>query len=103
VNHNLLARSLAVLLLGILFSYYIDYHERKTRRLGREQYLAGEAREFDESIANPTPFAAMVVGAVLVIGFFVLVYETVVMAISFALKSTAGAGKSTEGTSIPFS
>jgi hypothetical protein len=90
-------------MLGILFGYYIDYDERKTRRLGREQYLAGEARKFDGSISDPTPFAAMVVGAVLVLGFFVFAYEVVVMVISAALKSTLGAGKPTEGTSIPFS
>jgi hypothetical protein len=104
LNRNLLARSLAVLLLGVLSGYYIDYDERKTRRLGREQYLAGEARKFDESISDPTPLTAMVVGAVLVIGFFVFVYEIVVMVISVALKSkTVGAGKPAEGTSIPFS
>jgi len=103
VNRNLLARSLAVLLLGILFGYYIDYDERKARRLGREQYLASEARQFDRSISDPTPLAAMVVGAVLVMGLFVLAYEIVVMVISVALKSTVGAGKSTEGTNIPFS
>jgi hypothetical protein len=71
--------------------------------LGREQYLAGEGRKFDGSISDPTPFAAMVVGAVLVIGFFAFVYEVVVMVISVALKATVGTGKPTEGTNIPFS
>ena len=104
MNRNLLARSLAVLLLGILFGYFIDYHERKTRRLGREQYLASQARRFDGSISHGTPLPAMVVGAVLVVGFFVFVYELVVMVISVALKSkTVGAGKPTEETNIPFS
>jgi hypothetical protein len=104
VNRNLLARSLAVLLLGILFGYYIDYNERKTRRLGREQYLAGEAQKFDKSISHAIPLPAMIVGAVLVVGFFLFVYEIIVMVISVALKSkTAGAGKPTEETNIPFS
>jgi hypothetical protein len=104
VNRNLLARSLAVLLLGILFGYYIDYNERKTRRLGREQHLAQEAKKFDRSVEAPTPLAALIVGAVFVIGFFVFVYEIVVMVISVALKSkTVSAGKPTEETNIPFS
>ncbi|MGB2899409.1 MAG: hypothetical protein WBB89_09100 [Candidatus Acidiferrum sp.] len=104
MNRNLLARSLAVLLLGILFGYYIDYNERKTRQLGREQHLAQEAKKFDRSVEDPTPLAAMVVGAVLVVGFFIFVYEIVVMVISVALKSkTVGAGKPTEETNIPFS
>jgi hypothetical protein len=101
VNRNLLARSVAVLLLGILFGYYINYDERKTRQLGREQHLASEARKFDELNSNPTPPAAMIVGAVLFIGFFVFVYEIVVMIISAALKSRAIGAEKPAG--IPFS
>lgn len=104
MNRNLLARSLAVLLIGILFGYYIDYDERKTRQLGREQHLAQEAQKFDRSVEDPTPLAALIVGAVFVIGFSVFVYEIIVMVISVALKSKAvGAGKPTEETNIPFS
>jgi len=104
MNRNLLARSIAVLLLGILFGYYIANDERKTRQLGREQYLAREAGKFDGMKSDPTPLAAMIVGAVLVLAFFVFVYEIVVMTISAALKSMAiGAEKPIENKSIPFS
>ena len=104
MNRNLLSRSLAVLLLGVLFGYYIDYDERKTRQLGREQHLAQEAKKFDRSVEDPTPLAALIAGAVFVVGFFVFVYEIIVMVISVALKSKAvGAGKPPEETNIPFS
>jgi len=104
LNRNLLARSLAVLLLGILFGYFVDYDERKTRQLGREQHLAQEAQKFDRLVEDPTPRAALMVGAVFVIGLFVFVYEIVAIVIFAVLKSkTAGAGKPTGDTSIPFS
>jgi hypothetical protein len=104
MNRNLLARSLAVLLLGILFGFYIDYNERETRQMDREQYLAREGRKFDDSKSDPTPRAAMIVGAVIVIGGFVFLYEIVVVGISAALKSKdLGAGKPMGDTGIPFS
>ena len=104
MNRNLLARSIAVILLGILFGYYIDYDERKTRQMDREQYLAREGRKFDDSKSDPTPRAAMIIGAVIVVGGFVFLYEIVALGISAALKSKElGAGKSAGDTSIPFS
>jgi hypothetical protein len=104
VNRNLLARSIAVLLLGILFGYFVDYDERKTRQLTREQYIARETKKFDEMTSDPTPLAALVVGSVLVLGFFVFVNEIVVLIISTALKSqNIGAEKPPGSTSIPFS
>jgi hypothetical protein len=104
VNRNLLARSIAVILLGILFGYFVDYDERKTRQLSREQYIARETKKFDEMKPDPTPLAAMVVGSVMVLGLFVFVYEIVVLVVSSALKSkNVGAEKSPGNTSIPFS
>jgi hypothetical protein len=82
-----------------LFGYYIDYHERKTRQLGREQHLAQEAQKFDRLIEHPTPLPALIVGAVFVLGLFAFVYEIVVIVIFAVLKSK----KPTADTSIPFS
>ncbi len=104
MNRNLLARSLAVLFLGILFGFYIDHDERKTRQMDREQYLAREGRKLDDWKSDPTPRAAMIVGAVVVTGLFAGAYEIVVMILSAALKSKGlGAGKPAGDTSIPFS
>ena len=104
MNRNLMARSIAVILLGILFGYYVAYNERKTRQMGREQYLAEEGRKFDAAKLDPTPPAAMIVGAVVVTGLLAVVYEVVVIIISAVLKSkAAGAEKPTAYTSTPFS
>jgi hypothetical protein len=103
MNRNLLARSIAVLLLGILFGWYINYDQRKTRQMSREQHLASEARKFDESISNPTPAAAMVVGGIIVLGAFVFLYEIVTIGVSAVLKSMAvGAEKTASNANIPF-
>jgi hypothetical protein len=104
VNRNLVARSIAVLLLSILFGYYLHYDERQTRQLGREHYLGQEAQKFDKLVSDPTPLLAMIIGGVLVLGFFVLVYEVVVFLISAVLKSKSiGDEKPGGNTSIPFS
>lgn len=87
MNRKLVARAVAVLLLGGLFGYYIDSDERKTRQMDRAQYLEREGRKFDESKSDPTPTAAMVMGGVIVIGGFVFLYEIVVIGISAVLKT----------------
>ena len=104
MNRNLIARSAAVLLLGILFGYYIDYDERQSRQLGREHYLVQETQKFDKMVSDPTPLLAMIIGGVLLLGFFVLVYEVIAYVISAVLKSKSiGNEKSAGTTSIPFS
>lgn len=104
MSQNLISRAIAVVLLGVLFGYYIQYDERKTRHMDREQYLAREAHKYDESKSDPTPLPAMILGAVIVLGLFVTVYEVVVIVISGALKSRGvAAGKSAGDTNIPFS
>jgi len=104
MNRNLAARCIAVVLLGILFGYYIDYDQRKTRQMGKEQHLASEARKFDELIANPTPRAAMIFGGIIVLGAFVCLYEVIVLGLGVALKSKALTGKSATGNpNLPFS
>ena len=104
MNRNLIARSIAVLLLSILFGYYIHRDERETRQLGREHYLVQEAQKFDKLVSDPTPLPAMIIGGLLVLGFFVLVHEVVAFVISAALKSKSiGDEKPAGTTSIPFS
>ena len=104
MNRNLLARSIAVLFLGILFGYYVDYDERKTRQMDREQYIERETRKFDDLKSDPTPRAAMIIGAVVVISGFLFLYEILVLGISATLKSKGlGAEKPAGGASIPFS
>jgi len=104
MSHNLIARAIAVVLLGILFGYYIHYDEGKTRKMGREQYVARETHKYDESKSDPTPLPAMIFGGVIVLGLFVTVYEVVVIIISGALKSKAvGTGGPTRDANIPFS
>jgi len=104
MNQNLIARVIAVVLLGILFGYYIHYDERKTRQMDREQYIARETHKYDESKSDPTPLPAMIFGGIIVLGLFVAVYEVVVIIISGALKSKAvGTGGPTRDMSIPFS
>jgi hypothetical protein len=104
MNRNLLARCIAVVLLGILFGYYVDYDNRKTRQMDREQYIARETHKFEESKSNPTPAAAMVVGAIMVIGVFVFLYELVVIGVSAVLRATGQVQEKPPGsTGIPFS
>lgn len=104
MNQNLIARSIAVVLLGILFGFYIHYAEQKTRQMDREQYLAREAHKYDESKSKPVPLPAMIVGSVIVLGLFVSLYEVVALIISGALKSSGiGAAKSPRNPNTPFS
>lgn len=104
MNRNLIARSIAALLLGILLGTYVDYDEQKTRQMSREQYLAREGRKFDDSVANPTPRAAMVIGGVLVTGFFLIVYELIVMLLSALQRATGQPPEKSGGNlGVPFS
>lgn len=104
MNRTLMARSIAVLLLGVLLGYYIDTDERKTRQMDRAEYLEREGRKFDESKSSPTPTAAMIVGSVIVIGGCVFLYETIVIGILVALKAKkVDSGNSPGNTTIPFS
>jgi len=104
MKRDLIARSIVVVLLGILLGFYIDRDNRETQQMGREKYLASEAQKFDDSAADPTPRAAMVIAAVFLTGLFFFVYEVIVLAISAVLKPRARrAGKPFETTSIPFS
>lgn len=104
MSQNLIARAIAVVLLGVLFGFYIQYDERKTRQMDREKYIAREAQKYDESKSDPTPLPTMILGAMIVLGLFVSVYEVVVIIIAGALKSMAArAGKPTGDANIPFS
>lgn len=104
MNRNLLARAIAALLLGVLFGYYVDSDERKTRQMDRAQYLEREGRKFDESKSNPTTTAAMIVGSVIVIGGCVFLYEIIVIGVSAALKTKRGdSGDPTGKMNVPFS
>jgi len=104
VNRNLIARSIAVVLLSILLGYYIHRDERQTRQLGRERYLVQEAQKFDKLVSDPTPLPAMIIGGVLVLSFFVLIYEVIAFVISVVLKfKSIGDEKPAGTTSIPFS
>ena len=63
-----------------------------------------EAQKFDKFVSDPTPLPAMIVGGVLVLGFFVLVYEVIVFVICVVLKSKSIGDEKPAGTStIPFS
>lgn len=104
MKRDLIARLIVVILFGTLFGFYIDSDNGQTQQMGRDKYLADEARKFDDSAADPTPRAAMIIGAVLLTGFVFFVYEVIVLAISALLKPrTRGTEKPSEITSIPFS
>ncbi|HKV63342.1 MAG TPA: hypothetical protein VJO16_15630 [Candidatus Acidoferrum sp.] len=89
MNQNLIARVIAVVLLGVFFSAYMNHDYQKWRSLGRGQFLAHEAERFDRTISAARPFGVMATGAVIGVGFLVGIYELVVFGLSAVLKSTA--------------
>jgi hypothetical protein len=104
MNRNLIARSVAILLLGVLFAYYIEHDRLKWRQLGREAFLAHETERYDSWIGKPHPASATVIGAIIVAGLFFGLYELVVLFLSAVLKSAGQAQEKPPGNSgVPFS
>lgn len=107
MERNVLARMIAVVVIGMLFASYINYDQKKWRKSGRDAFLANEGKRFDEYMAKQQPFALTAFGALFVAGFLFGFYELLVVVLSAVLKSssgpvperTAGAG----GMSPPFS
>jgi hypothetical protein len=89
VSQNLIARVIAVVLLGVFFGAYMNHDYQKWRRSGRDQFLAHEAQRFDRMISPVRPFGVVATGAVIGVGFLVGLYELVVFGLSAVLKSTA--------------
>ena len=87
MNHNQIARVIAIVFLSILFAAYIDLDHQKWPRVGREQFLAHEAERFDRGISGVHPSGALVIGGVIVVGLFVGFNEILVWAFSSVLKS----------------
>jgi len=103
VNQNLIARVIAVVVLGVLFAAYMNHDNQKWRRAGRDQFLAHEAERFDRMISPARPFGVMATGAVIGLGFLVGFYELVVFGLSAVLKSTAPSQQTQlDNRGIPF-
>ena len=94
MNPHLLSRIIAVLLIGIVLGVTV-YHQHdkervKAQQLGREAYLAKEARQFDRLSTDPGPVtqwaAASVVASTCLFG----VYELAAFGILKILNKAAG-------------
>ena len=96
MNRNLLARGIALFLIGICFAAYIYHDIQEMRRLGRDQFLAAQAADqasrFDSTATTPVPALIAIFGAIFVTLPLFLFYELLVFAISKGLKS-AGIGR----------
>ena len=103
MNQNLIARAIAIVLFGCLLGAFINRDQQKWRNAGRDQFLAHEGERFDKQIAPVHP-SAMVVGAVIVVGFIGGLYEIVVLVLSAVLKSMSPPQPSPPGNqNVPFS
>jgi hypothetical protein len=110
VNRNLLARGLALFLIGICFAAYIYHDIQEMRRLGRDQFLAAQAVDqasrFDSTATTPLPALIAIFGALFITIPLFLFYELLVFVISKGLKS-AGIGIENSATApapnLPFS
>ena len=89
MNRNLLARAIAVLILGILFASFIDRDRQKWHREGREAFLAHEGERFDRFISPPRSFSftALSIGTTVLAFILVGLYEVIVIFASKLLKS----------------
>ena len=88
MERNVLARIIAVVLIGMLFASYINYDQKKWRKAGREAFLANEGKRFDEYMAKQQPFALTAFGSLFVAGFLFSFYELLVVVLSAVLKSS---------------
>jgi hypothetical protein len=89
LSQNLIARVIAVVLLGVFFGAYMNHDYQKWRRAGRDQFVAHEAQRFDRMISRERPFGVAAVGAIIGVGFLAGIHELVVFGLSAVLKSTA--------------
>jgi hypothetical protein len=104
VNQNLVARTISMLVLGILLAAYMNHDYQKWRSAGRDQFLAHEAQRFDRLISPARPLAARTIGTMIGVGFLVAVYEFVVFGISAFLKSMAPPqSPQVDNRGVPFS
>lgn len=86
-NQKLLSLALLSILLGI----YLQNSYSHKRLLGREAYVVSQGQYYDKFLATPHPLAATIIGAFLVLGIVVGVYELVVLAISHFTNSNSSA------------
>jgi hypothetical protein len=91
MNQNLLAKAIAILLLGMLFASYTNHDQQKWRRLGRDAFVTHELARFDRFIARPQPFVVTAFAAFFVAGLLFGFYEFIVYVLSAVLKSSAPA------------
>ena len=103
MNRNLLARGLAVLLMGLLLGAYINHDNQKWRRLGRDAFIAHELERFDRFIAPPNSSGIAAFGAIILAPFFFGLYELVVFILTAVLIPTKSRQVGTPGSSgVPF-
>ena len=102
MNRRQTSRTLATILLGILFAWFIHRDEMKWNRLGREAFLADQSRSFDRANAQPPPFEVMGLVGVLFAAIVFGGYELLAMGIRATLKPFFVEEKSDHATSIPF-
>src|SRR5215467_15333916 len=86
MNHNLFARGLAILIMGLLLAAYINHENKKWRLLGRDAFIAHELERFDRFIAPPDSFGIAVFGAIIVVPLTFGFYELVVFILTAVLK-----------------
>lgn len=104
MNRNLVAKGVAVLILGILFASYINHDYEKWRRLGRDAFIAHELERFDRFIVPVRPFGVMAVGAIVVTFIVLCLYEAIAGITSSLLRSMIPDQEKRPGaTDVPFS
>jgi hypothetical protein len=101
LNRNVVARCLALVLIGICLATYVRHDIEKMNHMGREQFLASkaetQARRFDRTANTRAPLVVSVIAAVFLIVCVFLSYELLVFAISKGLKF-AGIGTDSSAT-----
>lgn len=85
---SIISRIIAAALFGVLLGIWTYHGHTKVMALGRDEFLKGQAANFDMHSAHPLPAAALICGSVMGVGITVGVYELVAFGICKLLEKT---------------
>jgi hypothetical protein len=85
MRNDLKSRIVAIVVLGMLGSAYMqhDYHRWSER--GRDAFIVFQNQRFDRYIASPRPFLFTAVGVTVFVCVFIGIYEFIVRTVSSLL------------------
>ena len=94
MKSRIIGKAVSVLALSMLLSLAMHHYQASRGQMGREEYLAKQAKRFDKHYAKPDPFIFDMIGCMFLAVPLLGVYEGIAWAVSKTLKGIDGQSSS---------